>query len=89
LLENVLYQRLAARAKVQFLQGFEVTGLNVNRHRQHVTGVRLRDRQSRHTAVTTVPADLVVDASGRGSQAPRWLDRLSTCKKTTSTFDGV
>src|SRR5205823_3921260 len=37
-----------------------------------VTGVRLEDR--------TMDADLVVDASGRGSNAPDWLE-LMACEK--------
>ena len=38
-----------------------------------VTGVRVAG--SRSATVDTVPADLVVDATGRGSQSPIWLDR--------------
>ncbi|MFE7972901.1 FAD-dependent oxidoreductase [Streptomyces shenzhenensis] len=38
-----------------------------------VTGVRIRDRDG---AERTLPAGLVVDATGRGSRAPQWLTSL-------------
>jgi flavin-dependent dehydrogenase len=40
-----------------------------------VTGVRLVDRQA-GSAEETVAADLVVDAGGRGSRSPVWLEEL-------------
>ncbi len=75
LLESTLYQRVAARSSVRILQGHDVLGLMVDPHRQQVTGVRLRRRGS-VSAEVTLPAQLVVDASGRGSRAPQWLAGL-------------
>lgn len=75
LLENALYQRVAAHPGVRILQGHDVLNLTVDPQHQYVTGVRLRRRGTTSTEVT-VPAELVVDASGRGSLAPQWLARL-------------
>jgi flavin-dependent dehydrogenase len=48
----------------------DVTGLRVLAGK--VVGVTLEDRCARHTE--TVDADLVLDAAGRGSRAPQWLE---------------
>jgi 2-polyprenyl-6-methoxyphenol hydroxylase-like FAD-dependent oxidoreductase len=61
------------------LEGREAVGLLTDPRRAAVTGVRLRSRHGRAEATgpaTEVAADLVVDASGRGSRAPRWLAEL-------------
>jgi hypothetical protein len=45
--------------------------------RTRVIGVQTRNRtEEGHAITTTLPADLVVDASGRHSQAPQWLMEL-------------
>ena len=56
----------AAGRLVEIRRGARVTGLLTNRARQ-VTGVRLQDH-------TELDADLVIDAMGRGSPLPVWLD---------------
>lgn len=50
-----------------------------------VTGVRLRDRAS--GAVETVVAEFVVDATGHGSRAARWLADLGYGTVRTETVD--
>ncbi|MBE7555609.1 MAG: 2-polyprenyl-6-methoxyphenol hydroxylase-like oxidoreductase [Anaerolineales bacterium] len=75
LLESTLYQRLAAHPSVRILQGYDVLDLLVDPHRRHVSGVRLRRRGSAPNE-TSLPAQLVIDASGRGSRAPQWLANL-------------
>lgn len=75
LLESALYQQVAALPGVRILQGHDVLDLVVDPHRQQVTGVRLRRRGSDATEAN-LPAQLVVDASGRGSRAPQWLTNL-------------
>jgi flavin-dependent dehydrogenase len=45
-----------------------VTGLVASQDGRRVTGIR--------TGTETLPADLVVDATGRGSHSPQWLARL-------------
>jgi 2-polyprenyl-6-methoxyphenol hydroxylase-like FAD-dependent oxidoreductase len=64
LLDWHVRQRLLAYSNVSVRQAQQVTGLITRGHA--VAGVQLSDR--------AVDADLVVDASGRGSRMPRWLE---------------
>jgi 2-polyprenyl-6-methoxyphenol hydroxylase-like FAD-dependent oxidoreductase len=76
LLEDVLYRRLLAHPRIHVLQEHGVVGLNVDRKGRRVTGVRLRGRPGLSPSLTSLPADLVVDASGRDSLTPHWLADL-------------
>ncbi len=72
--------RLRDRANVCFLVNREVVGL-VPGANGSVQGVRARNRSVSHRhgfagAEETLAADLVVDTSGQGSRAPRWLEAL-------------
>lgn len=73
LLENILYHRVAAHPRVRIIQEHGVEGLTVDRRKKHVTGVRLRRRGGLSAQEITIAADLVIDTSGRDSQAPQWL----------------
>ncbi len=76
LLEWHVRDRLSRRPGISIISNTEVTGLQSTPDRTSVTGVQTRERgQLGHTAVLS--ADLVVDASGRYSQAPRWLVELA------------
>ncbi len=78
LLEERIRDRLAEEPNVRFLTGREVVSL-VPGAGESITGVRLRRRneQDRDGCMQeTLFADLVVDASGQGSRAPRWLEDL-------------
>jgi 2-polyprenyl-6-methoxyphenol hydroxylase-like FAD-dependent oxidoreductase len=80
LMESVIRGRVAAPG-VEFLQGHDVTGLLADESSGAVIGVKLRARPDRGQShdgglVDELSADLVVDASGRGSHAPRWLAEL-------------
>ena len=67
-------------AGVTFETGLEVVGLAASSNSSTVTGVRVHPHPS--TALPhadspqEIPADLVVDASGRSSKASRWLVEL-------------
>ena len=76
LLEEHVRRRVEAEPSVGFLAGREVVGLATDGGGA-VTGVKTRPRDgSARTPVETLAADLVVDASGGGSRAPRWLAEL-------------
>lgn len=75
LLDWIVRRRLVAFADVQFIEGCDVTGLTANAANDCVTGVSLRFRH-RLGAAEELQADLVVDASGRTSKAPQWLQSL-------------
>jgi 2-polyprenyl-6-methoxyphenol hydroxylase-like FAD-dependent oxidoreductase len=67
--------RVSKRPEVRIITNTEVTGLLATQNPTRVTGVQMRERgQEGRTA--TLHADLIVDASGRHSQAPRWLIEL-------------
>jgi 2-polyprenyl-6-methoxyphenol hydroxylase-like FAD-dependent oxidoreductase len=74
-LEQYVRRFLVARANVRFIDGCEVNRLYVNEDYTRVTGVSLVYRDAEERAAD-VAADLVVDASGRGSRAPQWLTSL-------------
>jgi len=79
LLDWTLRRRLAASARIGFLEQCDVTGLVAGADGRGVAGVRLRfrnwvvDGRPREADLST---DLVVDASGRHSRAPQWLEAL-------------
>src|SRR5690606_28176700 len=51
-------------------------GLDTDPGRESVTGVHVEVRGGEAAGRQTIPADLVVDASGRGSAASKWLSGL-------------
>lgn len=72
LLEWHVREHLSRRANVRIISNTEVTSLLSSEDQARVLGVHTRERgQVGHIDVLT--ADLVVDASGRHSQAPKWL----------------
>ena len=76
LLEERIRRRVEAEPAVRFLSGREVVGLETGEDGA-VSGVRTRLRDGTAGDTTeVVGADLVVDASGAGSRAPRWLAGL-------------
>lgn len=76
LLESAIYRRVAAHPRVRILSNYGVEALLVDRSKRRITGVRLRCRGGWPAPESTLAADLVLDASGRDSQAPQWLADL-------------
>jgi flavin-dependent dehydrogenase len=77
LLEFHVRRRLAMAPGVGFIQETDVVDLIASNG--SITGVRLRQRggvAATKTHETEIAAALVVDASGRDSDAPRWLEGL-------------
>ncbi len=75
LLEWVVRRRLRQIEGVTLLTGCDVLGLATSPDRSRVTGVRWRPRGATEDE-GVLAADLVVDATGRRSEAPRWLEEL-------------
>ena len=91
LLEALIYQHLADRPAIRFMEGYEATGLEVDEAGGRVTGVRLRQRYAPSSLEISLAADLVIDASGRNSGASRWLDSLgygTPGEETVNAFTG-
>jgi 2-polyprenyl-6-methoxyphenol hydroxylase-like FAD-dependent oxidoreductase len=78
MLECGVRRRLAQFPNVRIRERFDVVGPICDRDRNRVTGVEITPRDS--DEVETINADLVVDASGRGSRSPSWLDALGYAK---------
>ena len=74
LLEGVIRARVAALPGVTLDACRSVAGLTATEDRRRITGVRIASGS--HTAGETLRADLVVDATGRRSDSPRWLEEL-------------
>jgi 2-polyprenyl-6-methoxyphenol hydroxylase-like FAD-dependent oxidoreductase len=82
--------KLTALANVRLLETCEAVGLLADRDRRAVTGVRVRSRNGRGGKAgreTGMPADLVVDASGRGSKAAQWLAALGYQPPTETSIN--
>jgi flavin-dependent dehydrogenase len=68
-----------------------VLSLSTDAGRQRVTGLVVRDRDGAPSVQTRLKADIVVDAGGRQSQAPQWLQELGytpAAELTVNTFVG-
>jgi 2-polyprenyl-6-methoxyphenol hydroxylase-like FAD-dependent oxidoreductase len=72
-LEGHIRTRVAALPNVHILEHTDVVSLRAEAGR--VTGVRIMPREAGEPG-QTLDADLVVDATGRGSRTPLWLEQL-------------
>jgi 2-polyprenyl-6-methoxyphenol hydroxylase-like FAD-dependent oxidoreductase len=75
LLEGQVRRRLAAFPNVSIVDGYDVAGLVATPDGRRVSGVRTVGRTGGGVAAT-LTAELVVDATGRGSRSPVWLEAL-------------
>ncbi|MEZ4426412.1 MAG: FAD-dependent monooxygenase [Nannocystaceae bacterium] len=77
LFEWVIRRHVVGAGKVRFVTGYAVDGLRTDGERVVGVDVRAHGRGERMTLDDEdVRADLVVDASGRGSKAVEWLEAL-------------
>ncbi|WP_018908142.1 FAD-dependent oxidoreductase [Salinispora arenicola] len=74
-LECHVRDRVAALPNVAFLENCDVLGLIATPGRDQIVGVRVQPRDG-ESAAEELDADLVVDATGRGSRTPAWLTEL-------------
>ncbi|ACU75238.1 monooxygenase FAD-binding [Catenulispora acidiphila DSM 44928] len=73
LVEHIVRGRVRALDGVDFLDGHDVVSLAATADGRRVTGVRV---QSDGGTEEMLEADLVLDATGRGSRSPVWLEQL-------------
>jgi 2-polyprenyl-6-methoxyphenol hydroxylase-like FAD-dependent oxidoreductase len=73
-LECHVRRRVRAIPNIAFLDSHDVVDVTSNTSRDRITGARIVNRHS-HSA-SELPADLVVDATGRGGRTPAMLERL-------------
>jgi 2-polyprenyl-6-methoxyphenol hydroxylase-like FAD-dependent oxidoreductase len=79
MLEDGVRRRLLQLANVRLLEHSDALEPVFDRTESRVTGLRVQ-LQRDSAGVETISADLVVDASGRGSHSPAWLDALGYAK---------
>jgi 2-polyprenyl-6-methoxyphenol hydroxylase-like FAD-dependent oxidoreductase len=75
LLEHEVRMRLLTLPNIHIVDQCDVLGLEATENRSRVIGVCALRRQTT-AAPEIMPADLTVDASGRGSRTPAWLEAL-------------
>jgi 2-polyprenyl-6-methoxyphenol hydroxylase-like FAD-dependent oxidoreductase len=71
-LEGRVRHRVMSLPNVEVKQGFRAAGLTVSADGRRVTGITGSEEE--------IPADLVVDATGRGSQTAQWLEKIGYAK---------
>lgn len=74
-LESHVRARVQKLSNVKFWESWDILGLTTTPDNSRVTGVRLQ-RQAKDSPVETLDADLVIDATGRGSRTPAWFAEL-------------
>lgn len=75
LLESHIRDRTNALPNVVFAEQRDILGLDTTQDNSKVTGVHVQ-RLDGDRAKETIAADLVVDATGRGSRTPVWLEAM-------------
>ena len=78
-LEAQVRARLLALPNVRAIENADVLGVVASDDQTRITGVRLIRREA-GSAEEILKADLVIDASGRGSRSPTWLEALGYAK---------
>ncbi|MGW0468657.1 FAD-dependent oxidoreductase [Streptomyces sp. NPDC003027] len=85
-LEWLVRRRVLADPRIETVGGTEAVGLTGDSSR--VRGVLLRERgKDAGTQTRSLAADLVVDASGRGTRAPDWLAAIGAEAPHEETID--
>lgn len=75
-LERLVRQRVEGIANVKFRPGTDIIALTTTADRQRVTGARVAPHGAAGAATEEISADLVLDATGRGSRSAVWLEEL-------------
>ncbi|MCX5205769.1 FAD-dependent monooxygenase [Streptomyces sp. NBC_00237] len=89
LLETAMRGRTLRLPGIHLRDGCTVTAITAHEDRGTVTGVTLLHRRRGLSTGTTesIPAELIVDASGRGSHLPDWLTALGWPRVTETIVD--
>jgi 2-polyprenyl-6-methoxyphenol hydroxylase-like FAD-dependent oxidoreductase len=74
-LEAYVRERVQALPNVTFREEHDILGITTTADRGRVTGARIQSRAA-GSEPEAIEADLVVDATGRGSRTPAWLEAL-------------
>lgn len=72
-IEYHVRRRVGALANVAFIEETDIVALVTTPDQRRVRGVRIH-RRAEGSSEETLDADLIVDATGRGSRTPTWLE---------------
>ncbi len=89
LLDHTVYQRLSENPKVIFKANCNVVSICTDDNNERVIGVQIHNRANGR--VEDIPAELIVDASGRSSKAPEWFRQIGIeppAEQTVNAFPG-
>lgn len=75
LLEQRIRERVEVLTNVEIIDRCDAAGIATTPDHRTVVGARII-RHADSSAEQVLPADLVVDATGRGSRTPAWLEQL-------------
>ncbi|MFV2174377.1 FAD-dependent oxidoreductase [Actinomadura sp. LOL_016] len=75
IMEAHVRERVQGFGNVVFMEGYDILGLVTSTDGTTVTGARVQSR-AEGAAEEELTADLVIDATGRGSRTPVWLEQL-------------
>lgn len=85
LLETSIRRRVLQNSKIVVRDGYDVLELLTDTTKNNITGIQIRQRGTQNTE--TLTAELVVDASGRGSKTPEWLEQMGYAKPEETVID--
>lgn len=74
-IEQHIRNRVEKIKAVRFLERYDIVGLETTPDSSRVIGARVQRREA-NSEPEVLSADLVIDATGRGSRTPAWLDEL-------------
>jgi 2-polyprenyl-6-methoxyphenol hydroxylase-like FAD-dependent oxidoreductase len=81
LIEGTIRDRVRALPNMSILDGHDIVGLRPSLDLSRITGVRVTGLHGQGSRI--LPADLVIDATGRGSRTPLWLSQLGYAEPPT------
>jgi 2-polyprenyl-6-methoxyphenol hydroxylase-like FAD-dependent oxidoreductase len=84
-LEGHVRARVSDLPNVTLIERTDVVAVTATTDRHRVTGVRVYD--TAEACERAVPADLLIDATGRGSRAPLWLSELGYDRAAVDRVD--
>jgi len=87
LIEWGVRKRMESDTRIQVRTGVDATGLRLDAAGR-VAGLNVENRSGSEKAAEVLDADLVVDAGGRGSRTPHWLDALGYPRPRETVVNG-
>ncbi|WP_405094260.1 FAD-dependent monooxygenase [Micromonospora sp. NBC_01392] len=74
-IEHQVRNRVEKVSNIRFLEGYDIVGVEATPDKSRVVGARVQRRDG-GSDPEVLHADLVIDATGRGSRTPTWLEEL-------------